>query len=69
MAAGVRALLDQLPDGARGLAISHSPFVERAVVGLTGAESAPMRELEGILVTRDDDGTIHVEELRREPAP
>ena len=36
MAAGVRALLDQVPEGGRGLAISHTPFVERAAFGLTG---------------------------------
>lgn len=64
MAVGVRALLDQVPDGGRGLAISHTPFVERAAFGLTGTEPAPMRELEGILVTRHDDGRIEVEELR-----
>ena len=29
MAAGVRALLERVPDGGRGLAISHTPLVER----------------------------------------
>jgi phosphohistidine phosphatase SixA len=65
MAAGVRALLDQIPDGGRGLAISHTPLVERAAFGLTGTEVAPMAELEGILVTRDDDGGLAVTEIRR----
>lgn len=65
MAAGVRALLDQLPEGGRGLAISHTPLVERAAFGLTGREPEPMRELEGILVTRHDDGRLQVDELRR----
>ena len=46
MAAGVLALLDQLPEGGTGLAISHTPLVEPAV-GLTGAEVAPFRECEG----------------------
>jgi phosphohistidine phosphatase SixA len=64
MAAGVRALLDQVPDGSRGLAISHTPFVERAAFGLTGDETGAMRECEGILVTLDDDGTLSVEEIR-----
>ena len=64
MAAGVRALLDLLPDGGTGLAISHTPFVERAAFGLTGVEVTPFRECEGILVRRDADGTITVEELR-----
>lgn len=68
MAAGVRTLLDQLPDGGRGLAISHTPLIERAAFGLTGREVSPLRECEGILVTRDDDGSIGVEELRRPAA-
>jgi hypothetical protein len=64
MAAGVRALLDQLPDGGSGLAISHTPLVERAAFGLTGAEVAPFAECEGILVTQLEDDSISVEELR-----
>ena len=64
MAAGVRALLDRVPEGGTGLAISHTPFVERAMIGLTGREPAPFAECEGILVTVDDD-EIAVEELRR----
>jgi phosphohistidine phosphatase SixA len=64
MAAGVRALLDQVPEGGRGLAISHTPFVERAAFGLTGREFEPVGECEGILVTLRDDGSIEVEELR-----
>jgi phosphohistidine phosphatase SixA len=63
MAALVRSLLDELPEG-RGLAISHTPFVERAAFGLTGEEVEPMRECEGILVAQDDDGEITVTELR-----
>jgi len=64
MAAGVRALLDRLPEGGRGLAISHTPLVERAAEGL-GGEVAPMAECEGILVTLHDDGVIEIEELRQ----
>ncbi|MGZ5214484.1 MAG: histidine phosphatase family protein [Actinomycetota bacterium] len=64
MAAGVRALLDRVPDGGRGLAISHTPLVEHAALGLTGAEIDPLRECEGILVTLEDDGSIVVAELR-----
>src|SRR5512143_2548673 len=64
LAAGVRTLLDRIPDGGLGLAISHTPLVERAAFGLTGQEVAPMAECEGILVTRADDGAITVEELR-----
>ena len=64
MAAGVRALLDRVPDGGRGLAISHTPLVEHAALGLTGGEIDPLGECEGILVTLEDDGSIDVEELR-----
>jgi phosphohistidine phosphatase SixA len=64
MAAGVRALLDEVPDGGLGLAITHTPFVERAAFGLTGREVDAMRECEGVLVTRDDDGHVTVDELR-----
>jgi phosphohistidine phosphatase SixA len=63
MAALVRSLLDQIPEG-RALAISHTPFVERAAFGLTGEEVEPMRECEGILVAADDEGAITVTELR-----
>jgi len=66
LAAGLRALLVELDDGGRALAISHTPFVERAAFGLTGHEVEPMRELEGILITQGDDGSISIEELRRE---
>lgn len=69
MAAGVRALLDRLGEDEVALAISHTPLVERATLGLTGRETAPMRELEGILVTRDADGHVEVEELRLAEPP
>ena len=64
MAAGVRALLDLVPDGGRGLAISHTPFVERAGWGISGREMEPFAECEGIVVTQHDDGSLVVEELR-----
>ena len=63
MAAGVRALLDQVPDGGIGLAIGHTPLVERAAFGLTGVEVDQMRECEGLLITRDG-GRLTVEEIR-----
>jgi hypothetical protein len=64
MAAGVRAMLARVPEGGRGLAISHTPFVERAAEGLTGRRPGPFAETEGILVTLDDVGGIAVVELR-----
>jgi phosphohistidine phosphatase SixA len=66
MATGVRALLDRIPEGGRGLAISHTPLVEHAALGLTGSDIDPLRECEGILVTLGDDGSLEVEELRRD---
>ena len=63
MAAGVRALLGRVPEGGRGLAVSHTPFVERAAAGLTGRDVAPMAECEGVLVTADGEH-LTVEELR-----
>ena len=65
MAAGVRALLATLPEGAVGLAISHTPFVERAMTGLAGREPAPFAECEGIRVSLHEDGRLDVEEIRR----
>lgn len=64
MAAGVQSLLDRLPDGGRALAISHTPLVEHAALGITGREIAPLGECEGILVEEADDGSLSVVELR-----
>ena len=64
MAAGVRALLATLPEGGIGLAISHTPFVERAMTGLTGREPDPFAECEGIRVRLHEDGRLEVEEIR-----
>ena len=65
MAAGIRALLAAVPEGGVGLAVSHTPFVERAMTGLTGREPAPFAECEGIRVSQTEDGRIDVEEIRR----
>jgi phosphohistidine phosphatase SixA len=64
MADGLRALLERVPEGGRGLAISHTPLVERAGLGLTGREVEPLGELEGLLLTLGDDGTLSIEVLR-----
>ena len=64
MALGVRALLASVPEGAVGLAVSHTPFVERAMTGLTGRDPKPFAECEGIRVTMQDDGSLDVEEIR-----
>ena len=64
MAEGVRTLLAAVPDGGVGLAIGHTPFVERAMTGLTGREPSPFAECEGIRVIQQDDGSLEVEEIR-----
>lgn len=64
MANVVRHLLADLPDGGRGLAVSHTPLIERAVLGLTGTKIAPLAECEGVLVVQQADGSVSVDELR-----
>lgn len=64
MAAGIRSILGEIPEGGRALAISHTPFVERAALGLAGSEVEPFGECEGILVVADEDGGIEIRELR-----
>ena len=55
LAAGLRRVLDRLPDGRRALAVGHSPTNEAAVFGLTGELVAPMSKGEGVLVVLDGD--------------
>jgi phosphohistidine phosphatase SixA len=63
MADTVRGLLADVPEGARALAVGHTPLIERAAEGLTGERVEPLRECEGILVT-EEDGALKVRELR-----
>lgn len=65
MAGVLSALLDAVPEGGRGLAVSHTPLIERAVLGLAGLEIEPLAECEGVLLTRTDEGELRIEELRR----
>lgn len=64
MAEGVRTLLAAVPEGGIGLAVGHTPFVERAMLGLIGREPSSFAECEGILVTLRDDGSLDLEEIR-----
>ena len=59
----LRDLFDRIPDGSRALAVGHTPLIEKAVLGLTGREVAPLAECEGVLIV-DDGGTYEVEEVR-----
>lgn len=60
----VRGLLARVPEGERGLAVGHTPLIEKAVLGLTGQEIAPLGECEGVLISQDEDGRLSVLELR-----
>jgi phosphohistidine phosphatase SixA len=65
MAGVLSALLDAVPEDGRGLAISHTPLIERAVLGLLAREIEPLGECEGVVLTkRDDEGEIELEEIR-----
>jgi phosphohistidine phosphatase SixA len=56
-------LLRQVPDGSRGLAVGHTPLLEKAVLGFTGRRIEPLSECEGVLLTQEGD-EIRAEELR-----
>jgi phosphohistidine phosphatase SixA len=65
MAGVVSALLDAVPEGGVGLAVSHTPLIERAVFGLTAREVEGLAECEGVVLTRaGDEGPVEVEEIR-----
>lgn len=65
MAGVLAALLDAVPEGGRGLAVGHTPLIERAVLGLVAEEIEPLAECEGVLLTKErDDAPVRVEEIR-----
>lgn len=66
LAAAVRSLLAGVPEGARGLAVGHSPLIEAAAFGLTGAVIEPLAECEGILVEEEGGRVRLAAEYRRE---
>ena len=55
LAAGLRRVFEQLPEGGRALAVDHSPTNEAAVFGLTGEVVAPMGKGEGVVVVQEGD--------------
>ena len=59
----LRALMAAVPEGGRGLAVGHTPLIEKAVRGITGREVEPLSECEGVLLT-EEGGKIRVEEVR-----
>jgi len=60
----VLELLESIPEGGRGLAVGHTPIVEKATEGLTGRHVEPLAECEGVVLRLRDDGAIEVEEIR-----
>lgn len=65
MAGVLSALLDAVPDEGRGLAVSHTPLIERGVLGLVARELEPLAECEGVVLTKGDDGaSVEIEEIR-----
>ncbi|HSJ51251.1 MAG TPA: histidine phosphatase family protein [Actinomycetota bacterium] len=65
MAGVVSALLDAVPEGGHGLAVSHTPLIERAVFGLTAREVEQLGECEGVLLRKADaESPVEVEEIR-----
>lgn len=63
LAAGLRRIIERLPEGARALAVGHSPTNEAAVFGLTGAIVVPIAKGGGVLVVAEA-GAFRVDPLR-----
>jgi phosphohistidine phosphatase SixA len=59
----LHAVIAAVPEGGRGLAVGHTPLIEKAVKGLTERTIRPLAECEGLLLT-EEGGEIDVEELR-----
>jgi broad specificity phosphatase PhoE len=57
LAAGLRRILDRLPEDGRALAVGHSPTNEAAVLGLTGELVSPLSKGAGVLIVVEADGT------------
>lgn len=66
LADAVRALLREVPEGGRGLAVGHSPLIEAAAYGLTDEVIEPLAECEGILLEEVDGRVRLAAEYRRE---
>jgi len=62
LGAALRRILERLPEGARALAVGHSPTNEAALLGLTGDTVPPLGKGAGILVIASDD-SFQVESL------
>lgn len=66
LAEALRGMLAAVPEGGRGLAVGHSPFLEAGVYGLTGQVLEPLAKGEGVLLVQEGDEVRVAEELRLE---
>jgi broad specificity phosphatase PhoE len=57
LAAGLRRILDRLPEGGRALAVGHSPTNEAGVFRLTGELVSPLSKGAGVLIVVEVDRT------------
>ncbi|MEX1047598.1 MAG: histidine phosphatase family protein [Actinomycetota bacterium] len=64
VAGAVESLFDLIPEGGSGLAVGHTPLIEKAVERLSGVEVEPLGECEGVALTLED-GSYRVERLQR----
>jgi phosphohistidine phosphatase SixA len=62
LGAALRRILDRLSEGARALAVGHSPTNEAAVLGLTGEVVEPIAKGAGVLIVVEG-GNARVEQL------
>lgn len=60
----VRRLIGDLPEGARGLAIGHSPLIEAAVYGILGTVLDPLKECEGVVLVEEESKIRLEQEFR-----
>lgn len=56
LGAGLRRVLETLPEDGRALVVGHSPTNEAAVLGLTGQIIPPMAKGAGVVVVADHQG-------------
>jgi broad specificity phosphatase PhoE len=66
LGAALRRVLELIPEGAKALAVGHSPTNEAAVLGLAAQVVPPLGKGEGILLI-EDGRTYRVEPLGQRP--
>jgi phosphohistidine phosphatase SixA len=64
LARGVKQIFESIPDGGRGIAIGHTPLIEKAVEELTQHAIKPLYECEGVLLEEENGEIRLAEEFR-----